>query len=204
MLRIAFAGTPEFALPALRALAASPHELVGVLTQPDRPAGRGAAGRPRELKASPVKRLAGELGLSVAHPARLKSEDERAPLLRWASDLLVVVAYGLLLPRAVLELPRLGCLNIHASLLPRWRGAAPIQRAVLAGDTETGVTILQIAAGLDTGPTRARRRGPIGPQTTSRQLHDQLAQLGAARMIQTLDKAEAGALPAEPQSDLGV
>src|ERR1019366_3513573 len=156
------AGAREVALQALPVLAAWPHELVGVLTQVERQAGRGAAGRPRELKASPVKRLAGELGLSLAQPARLKSEDERAPLLRWASDLLVVVAYGLLLPRAVLELPRLGCLNIHASLLPRWRGAAPIQRAILAGDRETGVTIMQMDEGLDTGAMLAQRRLAVG------------------------------------------
>src|ERR1039457_6896633 len=186
MLRIAFAGTPEFALPALRALAASPHELVGVLTQPDRPAGRGAAGRPRELKASPVKRLAGELGLSLAQPARLKSEDERAPLLRWASDLLVVVAYGLLLPRAVLELPRLGCLNIHASLLPRWRGAAPIQRAILAGDKETGITIMQMDEGLDTGDMLLHHACPIAANDTAQTLHDKLAEMGASSILEAL------------------
>ena len=204
MLRIAFAGTPEFALPALRALAASPHELVGVLTQPDRPAGRGAAGRPRELKASPVKRLAGELGLSLAQPARLKSEDERAPLLRWASDLLVVVAYGLLLPRAVLELPRLGCLNIHASLLPRWRGAAPIQRAILAGDRETGVTIMQMDEGLDTGAMLAQRRLAVGDHTDAGQLHASLAELGAQLLLDTLDAVEAGRVHAEPQPEQGL
>jgi methionyl-tRNA formyltransferase len=204
MLRIAFAGTPEFALPALRALAASPHELVGVLTQPDRPAGRGAAGRPRELKASPVKRLAGELGLSLAQPARLKSEDERAPLLRWASDLLVVVAYGLLLPRAVLELPRLGCLNIHASLLPRWRGAAPIQRAILAGDRETGVTIMQMDQGLDTGAMLAQRRLAVGDHADAGELHASLAELGAQLLLDTLDAVEAGRAHAEPQPEQGV
>src|SRR5579863_3229477 len=131
MLRIAFAGTPEFAVPALRALAASRHQLVGVLTQPDRESGRG-----RQLKASPVKLLAEQLGLPIAQPVQLGSQQELAPLQRWAADLLVVVAYGLLLPRAALALPRLGCLNIHASLLPRWRGAAPIQRAILAGDRD--------------------------------------------------------------------
>src|ERR1019366_4565042 len=150
------------------------------------------------------KQLALQLALPLSQPAALADPQALATLTSWAPDALVVVAYGLILPAAVLAWPRLGCLNIHASLLPRWRGAAPIQRAVLAGDTETGVTIMQIAAGLDTGPILARQRVPIGPQTTSRQLHDQLAQLGAALMIENLDKAEAGALPAEPQSDLGV
>src|SRR5580658_9391093 len=139
MLRVAFAGTPDFAVPTLRALADSPHTLVGVLTQPDRPAGRG-----RELKASPVKRLALELALPLAQPAALHSPEAEALLAQWAPDALVVVAYGLILPAALLTLPRLGCINIHASLLPRWRGAAPIQRAILAGDAETGVTIMQI------------------------------------------------------------
>ena len=199
MLRIAFAGTPEFAVPTLRALAGARHRLVGVLTQPDRPAGRG-----RALKPSPVKQLALQLALPLSQPAGLADPQALASLASWAPDVLVVVAYGLILPPAVLAWPRLGCLNIHASLLPRWRGAAPIQRAVLAGDTETGVTIMQIEAGLDSGPILARERVPIGPRSTSRELHDQLAQLGAALMIQTLDKAEAGPLPAEPQSGQGV
>ena len=154
-LRIAFAGTPHFALPALRALLASRHQVVGVLTQPDRPAGRG-----RELRASPVKLLA------LAHrPARgsARNPEERRRARgarRVGADLLVVVAYGLILPRAVLQLPRLGCLNIHGSLLPRWRGAAPIQRATLAGDAETGITIMQLDAGLDTGPCCSSAAGP--------------------------------------------
>ncbi len=141
-LRVVFAGTPEFALPALDALASGGQRLVGVLTQPDRPAGRG-----RALRASPVKQRALSLGLPVAQPEKLKSDAELAALREWRPDLLVVVAYGLLLPPAVLALPRLGCINIHASLLPRWRGAAPIQRAILAGDAETGVTIMQMDAG---------------------------------------------------------
>jgi methionyl-tRNA formyltransferase len=194
MLRVAFAGTPEFAVPALRALADSSHRLVGVLTQPDRPAGRG-----RELKKSPVKQLALELGLPLAQPAQLTSMEERAPLVQWASDVLIVVAYGLLLPPAVLTVPRLGCLNIHASLLPRWRGAAPIQRAILAGDAETGVTIMQLDEGLDTGPTLAQRRVTIAAGIDAAQLQAQLAQEGAALLIGTLDALEAGRARAEAQ-----
>jgi methionyl-tRNA formyltransferase len=194
MLRIAFAGTPEFALPALEALAASPWQLVGVLTQPDRPAGRG-----RELTAGPVKRRALELGLPVAQPVRLKSEEERAALVSWAPDLLVVVAYGLLLPPPVLALPRLGCLNIHGSLLPRWRGAAPVQRAVLAGDAETGVTIMQLDAGLDTGPTYLNRALPIARQATSGELAAQLAVLGADALIEVIRGLVAGTAHALPQ-----
>jgi methionyl-tRNA formyltransferase len=194
MLRVAFAGTPEFAVPALRALAASPHALVGVLTQPDRPAGRG-----RELKQSPVKQIALELGVPLAQPQQLRSAEERAPLVQWASDVLVVVAYGLLLPPAALAVPRLGCLNIHASLLPRWRGAAPIQRALLAGDTQTGVTIMQLDQGLDTGPTLAQRRVMITGGIDAAQLQAQLAGQGAALLLETLDAIEAGRAHAEPQ-----
>src|ERR1700691_2845973 len=194
MLRIAFAGTPEFAVPALRMLAASHHTLVGVLTRPDRPAGRG-----RQLKRSPVGQLAEELGLPLAQPERLDGIEQRAPLVRWACDLLVVVAYGLLLPESVLTLPRLGCINIHASLLPRWRGAAPIQRAILAGDRETGVTIMQLETGLDTRAILAQQRIPIDAATNSQQLHDQLAQLGAALLLATLQLAEDGQLHPKPQ-----
>jgi methionyl-tRNA formyltransferase len=198
-LRIAFAGTPEFALPALRALVDSPHELVGVLTQPDRPAGRGQA-----LRASPVKLLAVERGISVAQPATLKTAEGRAPLLAWSPDLLVVVAYGLILPTEVLEIPRLGCLNIHGSLLPRWRGAAPIHRALLARDTETGVTIMQLDAGLDTGPTLLERRRPIATHETAGDLHDALAQLGAAALIEAIDGLARGAIVARAQPAQGV
>ena len=199
MLRIAFAGTPEFALPALKALAASAHELVGVLTQPDRPAGRG-----RSLHASPVKQHALELGLPLAQPARLHSEAERARLFAWRPDVLVVVAYGLILPRAVLELPRLGCINIHASLLPRWRGAAPIHRAILAGDTVSGVTIMQLDAGLDTGPLLAQQSVAIGVHTTSADLHEVLADLGAQLLLTTLAAVEAGTAQPRPQLAEGV
>ena len=198
MLRVAFAGTPEFAVPALRALAGSSHTLVGVLTQPDRPAGRG-----RELKKSPVKQIALELGLPLAQPPQLKSEEERAPLVQWASDVLIVVAYGLLLPPAALAVPRLGCLNVHASLLPRWRGAAPIQRAILAGDAETGVTIMQLDEGLDSGPTLAQRRLKIAEGIDAAQLQAQLAEVGAALLLETLDALDAGRARAEPQPGEG-
>ena len=198
-LRIAFAGTPQFALPALRALLASRHRVVGVLTQPDRPAGRGL-----ELRPSPVKLLALEAGVPVAQPARLKSDDERAALVSWAPDLLVVVAYGLILPVPVLDLPRLGCLNIHGSLLPRWRGAAPIHRAILAGDAETGVTIMRLDAGLDTGPTLLERRHPIGLHDTAGDLHDVLAELGAAALLEAVDGLASGTLAARAQPPEGI
>ena len=199
MLRIVFAGTPEFAVPTLRALADSPHALVGVLTQPDRPAGRG-----RELAGSPVKRLAQELHLPLSQPATLQAPAARALLASWGADALVVVAYGLILPPAVLVLPRLGCLNVHASLLPRWRGAAPVQRAILAGDAATGITIMQMDAGLDTGPLLAQEPMPIDPQASSQQLLARLAQLGAALLLTTLEQAQAGLLLPRPQPDQGV
>ena len=198
-LRIAFAGTPHFALPALRALLHSRHRVVGVLTQPDRPAGRG-----RELRASPVKLLAAEHGLPVAQPATLKTAEGRAALAEWAPDLLVVVAYGLILPPAVLALPRLGCLNIHGSLLPRWRGAAPIQRALLAGDAETGISIMQLDEGLDTGPVLLERRRAIGSHDTAGDLHDALAELGAAALLEAIDGLAAGTLTARAQPAEGV
>ncbi len=197
-LRIAFAGTPQFALPALRALLSSAHRVVGVLTQPDRPAGRG-----RELRASPIKLLALDAGLPLAQPATLKTPESRVELASWAPDVLVVVAYGLILPPAVLGLPRLGCVNIHGSLLPRWRGAAPIQRAILAGDTETGVTSMHLDAGLDTGPTLLERRHRIGSHDTAGDLHDALAELGAAALTEALDGLAAGTLPATPQPAAG-
>ena len=198
-LRIAFAGTPEFALPAIDALAASRHELVGVLTQPDRPAGRG-----RTLTASPVKRRALQLQLPVSQPERLATDEQLAELVAWQPDLLVVVAYGLLLPRVVLELPRLGCLNIHASLLPRWRGAAPIQRAILAGDAETGVAIMALAETLDTGPIFAERRLAIGTHDTAADLQPRLAALGADSLIEVVDLLAAGSAQSHAQNDTGV
>jgi methionyl-tRNA formyltransferase len=202
-LRVVFAGTPAFAVPALHALIAA-HEVVGVLTQPDRPAGRG-----RALGASPVKQAALQAGLPVAQPTRLRG-DELAlratlqQLSQWQPDVMVVVAYGLILPRAVLELPRLGCLNIHASLLPRWRGAAPIQRAILAGDAETGVSIMQMDEGLDTGGVLTAARMAIGPATTAAELHDALAQLGAQQILVALDGVARGTLVARAQPAAGV
>jgi methionyl-tRNA formyltransferase len=199
MLRLAFAGTPEFAVPALRMLAASQHALVGVLTQPDRPAGRG-----RGLKASPVKCLAQQLQLPLAQPARLRTESDWAALAAWGCDALIVVAYGLILPQPVLALPRLGCFNIHASLLPRWRGAAPIQRAILAGDAHTGISIMQLEAGLDTGPVLLQRSVTIGESTSAAQLQAILSERGAQALLETLDELEAGALSAQPQPTAGV
>jgi methionyl-tRNA formyltransferase len=199
-LRIAFAGTPHFALPALRALLASRHQVVGVLTQPDRPAGRG-----RELRASPIKLLAAtQTDLPIAQPPTLKSAEGRAPLAAWAPDLLVVVAYGLILPREALQLPRLGCLNIHGSVLPRWRGAAPIQRALLAGDVETGISIMQLDEGLDTGPVLLERRRPIGLHDTAGDLHDALAELGAAALLEAIDGLTTGKLLPRAQPAEGV
>ncbi len=198
-LRIAFAGTPDFALPALDAVARSAHRLVGVLTQPDRPAGRG-----RALRASPVKLRALALGLPVSQPPQLKGDAELAALRDWRPELLVVVAYGLLLPRAVLELPRLGCLNIHASLLPRWRGAAPIQRAILAGDSESGVSIMQLDAGLDTGPVFAQHPVAIGADMTSAELQGLLAAHGARLLLGVIDALAAGTAIARPQPSEGV
>jgi methionyl-tRNA formyltransferase len=197
-LRIAFAGTPQFALPALRVLLASRHRVVGVLTQPDRPAGRG-----RALRASPIKLLAQESGLPLAQPATLKTPEGRAELEAWAPDLLVVVAYGLILPPPVLSLPRLGCVNIHGSLLPRWRGAAPIQRAILAGDAETGVTIMQLDEGLDTGPMLLERRRPIHSHDTAGDLHDVLSELGAAALAEAVEGLASGTLKARPQPAAG-
>jgi methionyl-tRNA formyltransferase len=198
-LRIAFAGTPQFALPALHALLKSRHQVVGVLTQPDRPAGRG-----QQMRASPVKLLALDAQLPLAQPSSLKTEESRAELTQWAADVLVVVAYGLILPPPVLALPRLGCVNIHGSLLPRWRGAAPIQRAILAGDAETGVTIMQLDAGLDTGPMLLERVRPIGSQDTAGDLHDALSELGAAALLEALDGLAAGTLKPRAQPAEGV
>jgi methionyl-tRNA formyltransferase len=195
---IAFAGTPEFALPALHALAGSEHRLVGILTQPDRPAGRG-----RKLHASPVKQFAQALNLPIAQPARLRSEEERAQLLSWQPELLVVVAYGLILPPAVLALPRFGCLNIHASLLPRWRGAAPIQRAILAGDDTSGVTIMQMDAGLDTGPILRQQALPVAADATAGNLHDSLAALGAQLLLEVIGELADGRARALPQAESG-
>ncbi|MFM7627807.1 MAG: methionyl-tRNA formyltransferase, partial [Gammaproteobacteria bacterium] len=191
--------TPEFAVPPLAALAASRHEVVGVLTQPDRPAGRG-----RRVEHGAVKEFALAHGLPVAQPATLRSAEGREPLVGWNPDVMVVVAYGLILPPEALALPRSGCLNIHASLLPRWRGAAPIQRALLAGDAETGVAIMQMDAGLDTGPVLLERRVAIGPDEDSPALHARLAALGAAALLEALDGIEAGTLLPRAQPAEGV
>ena len=182
-LRIAFAGTPEFALATLNAVAASRHRVVGVWTQPDRPAGRG-----RKLASSPVKQRAQELELPVHQPESLKDAATRQVVADVQADVMVVVAYGLILPASVLAIPRFGCLNIHASLLPRWRGAAPIQRALLAGDTETGVCIMQMDKGLDTGDVLATVRTPIASNDTGQTLHDRLAAMGAAALLEVLSR----------------
>ncbi|MEN7522288.1 methionyl-tRNA formyltransferase, partial [Bordetella pertussis] len=188
-MRLVFAGTPEFARIALDALLAAGHDVPLVLTQPDRPAGRGL-----KLTPSPVKQAALAAGIEVAQPRSLRLDgrypDEaaaaRAQLERVAPDVMVVAAYGLILPQWTLDLPRLGCLNIHASLLPRWRGAAPIQRAIEAGDAETGVTIMQMDAGLDTGDMLLERAVPIGAQQTAAQLHDELARVGGQAIVDAL------------------
>ncbi|KON81613.1 methionyl-tRNA formyltransferase [Azoarcus sp. PA01] len=193
-LRVAFAGTPEFAAAALEAIIAAGFEVPLVLTQPDRPAGRGM-----KLSPSPVKQLALAHGIAVDQPASLRGEAQRAALAACAPDVLVVAAYGLILPRAVLDLPRLGCLNIHASLLPRWRGAAPIHRAIEAGDTETGITIMQMDEGLDTGPMLMTHAVPIGAADTTGTLHDRLAALGAQMIVDALRRLPSGALVATPQ-----
>jgi methionyl-tRNA formyltransferase len=198
-LRVAFAGTPDFSVPALEALIVSGHSVVGVLTQPDRPKGRG-----RQIAASPVKAAALAHGIPVSQPQSLKNEADRAELVAWRPDVLVVVAYGLILPRAALTLPRLGCINIHASLLPRWRGAAPIQRAILAGDAHTGVTIMLMDVGLDTGPMLLQERIAIEANDTGGSLHDRLAALGASALIEGLAKHAAGTLEAVPQPNEGV
>ncbi len=199
MLRVVYAGTPDFAVPALEALLRGPHTVVAVYTQPDRPAGRG-----RRLRPSPIKQRALEADIPVAQPVDFKDPDSVATLAALAPDVLVVAAYGLILPQAVLDVPRLGALNIHASLLPRWRGAAPIQRAIQAGDRNTGVCLMEMAAGLDTGPVVACRATPIGPEDTGGRLHDRLATLGAQLLTDALDDWAAGALPATPQPADGV
>ena len=187
-------GTPDFAVPALEALVAAGHDVLAVYTQPPRPGGR----RGKELTPTPIHRKADELGIEVRHPLSLKSGEEQAAFAALDADVAVVAAYGLILPQAVLDAPRHGCLNIHASLLPRWRGAAPIHRAILAGDHETGVTIMQMEAGLDTGPMLAKVTTPVGAKTTG-ELTAELAAQGAQLMVTVL--ADLGAYPAEVQSD---
>ncbi|MCZ0753049.1 methionyl-tRNA formyltransferase [Aeromonas enteropelogenes] len=195
-LKLIFAGTPDFAARHLAALLSSGHEVVAVYTQPDKPAGRG-----QKLTASPVKELAIAHNLPIYQPASLRNEEAQAELASLGADLMVVVAYGLILPKAVLDTPRLGCINVHGSLLPRWRGAAPIQRAIWAGDAETGVTIMQMDVGLDTGAMIRKVSCPIAADETSTSLYDKLAELGPQALVDTVDAMAAGNTTAEPQDD---
>jgi methionyl-tRNA formyltransferase len=195
-LRIIFAGTPDFAARHLQALINSEHQIVGVYSQPDRPAGRG-----KKLKASEVKALALEHDLPVFQPQSLKNDEALATLNSLNADIMIVVAYGLILPKAILAAPRLGCLNVHGSILPRWRGAAPIQRAIWAGDEQTGVTIMQMDEGLDTGDMLHISRCPIDADETSASLYTKLAELGPDALIETVNKLAKGELTAEPQND---
>ncbi|OCT21028.1 methionyl-tRNA formyltransferase [Pseudomonas putida] len=195
-MRIVFAGTPEFAAEHLKALLASPYEIVAVYTQPDRPAGRG-----QKLMPSAVKALALAHDIPVYQPQTLRNADAQAELAALKPDLMVVVAYGLILPQAVLDIPRLGCINSHASLLPRWRGAAPIQRAVEAGDAESGVTVMRMEAGLDTGPMLLKVTTPISADDTGGSLHDRLAQLGPGAVVQAIAGLADGSLQGEVQDD---
>jgi methionyl-tRNA formyltransferase len=198
-MRLVFAGTPVFAQRALAALLEAGHEIALVLTRPDKPAQRG-----QQLLASPVKQWALEHGLQVWQPATLRDPQAWERLRAMGADAMVVAAYGLILPAEVLAIPPLGCLNIHASLLPRWRGAAPIQRAVQAGDATTGITIMQMDAGLDTGPMRLVHACPIGPEDTGAMVHDVLAVLGAQAVVEAIARLAAGTLPLQPQPDVGV
>jgi methionyl-tRNA formyltransferase len=195
-MRIIFAGTPDFAAESLKALLHSGHDICAVYTQPDRPAGRG-----RKLTPSPVKQVALEHQIPVEQPLNFKDEASLRQLASYQADLMIVVAYGLLLPQAVLDTPRLGCINVHASLLPRWRGAAPIQRAILAGDKETGVGIMKMEAGLDTGPVLLEARCAIKASDNAQSLHDKLAELGAATLLESLADIEQGLQHAVPQDD---
>jgi len=190
-------GTPDFSVPALEALAGAGHEIAAVYSQPPRPAGRGRKARP-----SPVQARAEAMGLPVRHPESLKDSQAQAALAALRPDVAVVVAYGLILPQVVLDMPKHGCLNIHASLLPRWRGAAPIQRTIMAGDAETGVCIMRMEAGLDTGPVLLRAATPIGAEETAGELHDRLSEMGARLIVDALDRLDA--LTPEPQPEAGV
>ncbi len=194
--RIVFAGTPDFAAVILAGIIDAGYRIDAVYSQPDRPAGRG-----RRLRAGPVKELAQQHGLAVMQPASLRGDEARQALQELAPDILVVVAYGLILPAEILAIPRLGCVNVHASLLPRWRGAAPIQHALLAGDHESGISLMQMDEGLDTGPVLARKALPIAPDETAASLHDRLALLGRDLLLDTLPGLAAGHWSSEPQSD---
>ncbi|MFO7682375.1 MAG: methionyl-tRNA formyltransferase [Chloroflexota bacterium] len=195
MNKVVFMGTPDFSVPSLQALIET-QNVVGVVTQPDKPAGRG-----QQLTPSPVKAAAEAAGIPVYQPQSLRAEAATEPLRRWAPDVIVVAAFGQILRRHVLDLPPHGCLNVHASLLPRWRGASPIQHALMAGDAETGICLMQMDVGLDTGPVFTCRATPISPQDTAATLHDRLAQLGADLLRESLDDILAGKLPAQPQND---
>jgi len=198
-LRVVFMGTPDFATAALSELVASGHEVTAVYTQPPRPRGRG-----HKLQPSPVGAVAEEYGLEVRTPASMKKPEEAEALRTLQADVAVVVAYGQILPQAVLDAPRLGCLNLHASLLPRWRGAAPIQRAIMAGDKVTGIQVMQMEAGLDTGPVLLSETVPIADDETFQSLHDKLAPVGASLLPRALAALERGGLEATPQSEDGV
>jgi methionyl-tRNA formyltransferase len=195
-MKIVFAGTPDFAVPSLQMLLASRHEVCAVYTQPDRPAGRG-----QKLHRSPVKELALKSAIPVFQPLALKTGEELQQLISFNADLIVVVAYGMILTQAVLDVPRLGCINVHGSLLPRWRGAAPIQRALMAGDEKTGVTIMQIVRKLDAGDMLHKEEYAIGANDTASDLHDKLAELGAIGLSKVLAQMEAGTVHAEPQDE---
>lgn len=198
-LRLAFMGTPDFAVPSLAALLEAGHDVACVYSQPPRPSGRG-----HQVQPSPVHRFAEARGLPVRTPARLRGGEEQEAFRDLGLDAAVVAAYGLILPRPVLEAPRLGCLNVHGSLLPRWRGAAPIQRAILAGDAETGITIMQMDEGLDTGAMLLKEAVPIMPSTTAAELHDRLARTGARLIVEALAGLAEGRITPEPQPEEGV
>ena len=195
-MKIVFAGTPDFAVPTLQALLDSEHQICGVYTQPDRPAGRG-----RKLTASPVKALAVSVNLPVFQPENFKQAGALEQLAALEPDLIVVIAYGLILPQAVLDIPKFGSINVHGSLLPRWRGAAPIHRAVMAGDDKTGITIMKVVKKLDAGDMLYKIECPINADSTSSELHDQLAEIGAQGLIQVVNQIEQGTLIAEPQDE---
>ena len=195
-LRIIFAGTPDFAAAHLQTLIDSEHQVIAVYSQPDRPAGRG-----KQLQASPVKQRAEAADIAVYQPVSLKGDEAQQQLAALNADIMVVVAYGLLLPKAVLEIPRLGCINVHGSLLPRWRGAAPIQRAIEAGDTESGVTIMQMDVGLDTGDMLVKAHCPVAPLETGGELHDKLQSLGQDALLEALSQLASGTATPEPQDD---
>ena len=198
-LRVVFMGTPDFAVPVLEAVAAAGHEIVAAYTRAPAAAGRGMKQRP-----SPVQKAAEARGIPVRSPANFRSDEDREAFAALGADVAVVVAYGLLLPKPILDAPRLGCLNVHASLLPRWRGAAPIHRAIMAGDVETGVAVMRMEEGLDTGPVGREARLPIGPDATTGDLHDALSAEGARLMADALGQLEAGTLVFTPQAEAGV